>query len=267
MADWIEPPPRPCVGCSYCCKVAPCIPGFLVYGPGKPCGALRWDARGGRYLCGVVLDEPERTRDKLKEQMAIGAGCSSPLFNEERERMIQMTRGKIKDTHAGVRLVERLDGVVSLEELRKRLTDGDVEYLRRQSVTRSLCRTAAPDGTWVYMVVNRKTKSIITILTQELAEELYRQIGRDPRELKLVPPDLKQCQGEKREGGPYSFMTLGPIPPLKRCTNAPTVVVRETKPAEDGLQGSMSLCDECLEAFRKQNPHASYSVKEIKRDG
>lgn len=266
MADWAEPAPRPCVGCGYCCKVAPCIPGFMVYGPGKPCGALRWDARAGRYLCGIVLDEPERTRDRLKEQMAIGAGCSSPLFNEERERMI-MSRKQMKDTHAGVRLVERLDGVLSLDELRRRLKDGDVEYLRRQSVTRSLCRTRAPDGTWVYMVVNRKEKSIITILTQELAENLYREIGRDPRELQLEPPDPKRCQADKREGGPYSFMTLGPLPPMKRCKNKPTVIVKETKPGDDGLCGAMSLCDECLEAFRKMNPHAQYSVKELKRRG
>lgn len=265
MADWVEPPPRPCVGCGYCCKVAPCIPGFLVYGPAKPCGALRWDEEAGRYFCGIVLDEPERTKDKLKERMAIGAGCSSPLFNTERERTIEMQKSKRKETHAAARLVERLDAVLSMEELKKRLVSDQVEYLMRQSVTRSICRTRAPDKSWVYMVVNRKEKNIITILTHEHVKKLFEEHGRDPHELDLEPPDLERCQADKREGGPYSFMTLGPIPPLKRCTNKPTVVIRETKPAEDGLQGSMSLCDECLEAFRQLNPHASYSVKEIKR--
>lgn len=65
----------------------------------------------------------------------------------------------------------------------------------------------------------------------------------------LKPADLEQCQADKREGGPYSFMTLGPIPPMKRCTNKPSVVVKEIKPGKDGLMGSMSLCKDCFIQF------------------
>lgn len=63
------------------------------------------------------------------------------------------------------------------------------------------------------------------------------------KKVKLIPPDPKQCQAEERPGGPYSFMTLGPIPPLQRCRHRPVCIVKEIKPSKkDGQRGSMSLC-------------------------
>ena len=66
----------------------------------------------------------------------------------------------------------------------------------------------------------------------------------------LIPPDLLQCQAEVPNG--TNFMTLGGnIGGRVRCENAPAYVVYETKPAADGLMGSMSLCPSCLEVFKK----------------
>jgi hypothetical protein len=67
---------------------------------------------------------------------------------------------------------------MSLHELKERLKKGEVQYLARQSVTRSLCRTSAPDG-FIYMIVNRKRKSIITVLTEEQALIKMQEMGRD----------------------------------------------------------------------------------------
>jgi hypothetical protein len=51
----------------------------------SPCAGLVWDEAKGRFYCRAVLDEPARTRKQLKRRMAIGAGCSSSLFNTQRE--------------------------------------------------------------------------------------------------------------------------------------------------------------------------------------
>ena len=66
----------------------------------------------------------------------------------------------------------------------------------------------------------------------------------------LTPPDLERCQAEKPNG--HSFMTLGGRPGLERCTNKPTVIATEAKPGSDGLQGSMSLCEDCRQILIKQ---------------
>lgn len=63
-----------------------------------------------------------------------------------------------------------------------------------------------------------------------------------------IPPDTERCQVERLEG---SFMTLGPRR-MVRCDRAPTVVVKEVQTdAKDGERGSMSMCDQCLDVFRK----------------
>lgn len=77
--------------------------------------------------------------------------------------------------------------------------------------------------------------------------------SKNEKAKKLIPPDLKRCQAEI--GG--AFM-LGPG--RMRCENAPDVVVKETKPGEDGLCGSMSLCFSCFGAFQKQGLADSVKV-------
>lgn len=65
----------------------------------------------------------------------------------------------------------------------------------------------------------------------------------------LIPPDVDRCQAEKpNRAGPF---TLGGRPRLERCHAKPSVIALENRPAADGIQGSMSLCDACrLELVR-----------------
>lgn len=75
------------------------------------------------------------------------------------------------------------------------------------------------------------------------------------KKVKLIPPDPKQCQCEERTGD-YSFMTLGPIPPLKRCTEKPVCIVTELQASKkDGLRGSMSLCGRHLAVMMQRTPN------------
>lgn len=60
----------------------------------------------------------------------------------------------------------------------------------------------------------------------------------------LIPPDVERCQAEVPNR--HSFMTFGGAPGRRRCTNRPIVVAEDTIPGEDGHNGSMSLCLECL---------------------
>jgi len=78
----------------------------------------------------------------------------------------------------------------------------------------------------------------------------------------LIPPDHARCQAEERPGGPYSFMTIGPIPKMERCTAKPVCIATELKPGKDGLKGSMSLCGRHLAVlFEERGPH--FSIVEI----
>lgn len=70
----------------------------------------------------------------------------------------------------------------------------------------------------------------------------------------LTPPDLKCCQAEKPGNGPFTIG--GAIGNPKngyrvRCDAVPTVIVTEREPGDDGLCGSMSLCDGCHGEFQK----------------
>ncbi len=67
---------------------------------------------------------------------------------------------------------------------------------------------------------------------------------------KLIPPDLKRCQAERKNG---SFMSFG-LPDFIRCKNKPTHIVTEAPRDDKTEQGSMSLCAKCLVICLKQMP-------------
>jgi hypothetical protein len=77
----------------------------------------------------------------------------------------------------------------------------------------------------------------------------------------IQPVDTKRCQSEKPNG--HSFMTLGGVPGLVRCSNTPIVIVIEAVKGKDGLKGSMSLCDECLAVALKQLPEGYFDIINI----
>lgn len=83
---------------------------------------------------------------------------------------------------------------------------------------------------------------------------------------KLTPPDYECCQAEKPGNGP--FTVGGSIGNPKngyrvRCESKPRVIVTEREPAEDGSRGSMSLCEDCLTVFYKQQGREFADVEEI----
>jgi hypothetical protein len=51
-----------------------------------PCKSLVF--KDGRYWCGLVLEADESRRYFLMHDLAMGAGCTSSLFNTDREEMI-----------------------------------------------------------------------------------------------------------------------------------------------------------------------------------
>lgn len=72
-----------CVRSGFCCKKAPC-----PYGEGVPCVHLIPDpsSTAGQYLC-ARYDEISKDPGAYWSP-AFGAGCSSPLFNTDRERVL-----------------------------------------------------------------------------------------------------------------------------------------------------------------------------------
>lgn len=84
MTDgWINLRVEPCVGCGYCCMVAPCVLSHMRYGGGhKTCPGLHFE--GGRFWCLLARDS-----DKVKEHLYIGEGCSSSLCNSQRDAFLR----------------------------------------------------------------------------------------------------------------------------------------------------------------------------------
>lgn len=66
---------------------------------------------------------------------------------------------------------------------------------------------------------------------------------------KIAPLDVDRCQTEVPNGA--SFMTLGGVPGLVRCSNQPEFVLVEREPGEDGQNGAMTVCASCFDVFKK----------------
>ena len=79
---------KPCVGCGHCCQQAKCALGVLKYGGSSgPCPGLTWI--GNRYWCYPLMTADDDVRPRLSQALAIGAGCSSTLFNTKRDEAIK----------------------------------------------------------------------------------------------------------------------------------------------------------------------------------
>jgi hypothetical protein len=82
-----------------------------------------------------------------------------------------MKKNKFKEKHAGVRLVERMDGAVSLQELHARVANDDFEFVARLSKSRSLARAQFDPTLCIYFIINRDRRTIITVLSEAQAKE------------------------------------------------------------------------------------------------
>lgn len=86
----------PCMRSGYCCKAAPCLYGEVTSPTNRACKFLEeaGEIAPGvmRYACGkyawIMKNVPE---SQWKFSPAFGAGCSSPLFNEARNVIIDAT--------------------------------------------------------------------------------------------------------------------------------------------------------------------------------
>jgi len=73
------------------------------------------------------------------------------------------------DRHAAYRAATRTEGV-SIEDLRRRILAGEFEYLRRQTRTRTICKTVV-EAEDVYFIFDKVTSRIVTVLTEDQAQE------------------------------------------------------------------------------------------------
>lgn len=79
----------------------------------------------------------------------------------------------------------------------------------------------------------------------------------------IEPLDVSRCQAEVPNGA--SFMTLGGVPRLVRCTETPSIILVEREPGADGDHGAMTLCASCYAVFKKQAGTPRVHVYNIKR--
>jgi len=84
MIDGIKT--KPCVNCGYCCMLAPCtygerdkVTGWCVY-------LIKKEGVFEQYVCQKYKEISAQKGSWLHP--AFGAGCSSTLFNEQRNRVI-----------------------------------------------------------------------------------------------------------------------------------------------------------------------------------
>ena len=86
-------PHRPCIGCGYCCSKVRCALGASIHGAELgPCPSLHWD--GARHWCGLVLNAAGAARERLQAELAIGAGCCSPLNSLRRQLLADRAAGE-----------------------------------------------------------------------------------------------------------------------------------------------------------------------------
>src|SRR5262245_40470881 len=83
----------PCVGSGFCCKKSPCPHGERAPDTGWCIHLTPWegdDLGVPRYRCGRY--EYIRTQPGWELCPAFGAGCSSPLFNRDRDLVVLALR-------------------------------------------------------------------------------------------------------------------------------------------------------------------------------
>lgn len=71
-----------CLRCGYCCRKALCLMGWAngAQPEDEPCRFLIGE-RPGEHACQLIIDHPE-----WADEVAIGGGCSSTLYNNVREQ-------------------------------------------------------------------------------------------------------------------------------------------------------------------------------------
>jgi len=91
-----QAPIHPCVGCGYCCQKVQCVAGQSIYGLDEKgvCAGLKWDEQAEQYRCSLILETTGKANEAARTGLAIGAGCSSSLFNTQRDQQVVRLRRK-----------------------------------------------------------------------------------------------------------------------------------------------------------------------------
>jgi len=114
-----------CVGCGYCCKKAPCAIAVELFRlrPQDHCPALVH--HDGRYWCSLVENAKPEDQKRIKEDMAIGAGCSSSLLNTVRDDQVKKMEGRAKLLEAIQKTlsdIDEMDQDESTDHMRQKFT-------------------------------------------------------------------------------------------------------------------------------------------------
>ena len=78
----------PCRRCGFCCQQAMCLVGMLEAFRRSLISDLHEEIETCPFLKQVGFGFVCEVADDYLDQLAIGAGCCSPLFNTQREAMI-----------------------------------------------------------------------------------------------------------------------------------------------------------------------------------
>jgi len=111
-----------CVGCGYCCSIAPCTASVRLYPGAKVCPQLIWE--GERYRCGLMTISGT-IGPAYRLELAAGAGCCSNL-NPWRKNVKKRINTKIYN-----KLESTLDQITQLliRCLASQITSEDQMYL------------------------------------------------------------------------------------------------------------------------------------------
>ena len=80
-----------CIGSGFCCKKVRCWIGARVHGPGDNCPSLVY--KDGRYWCGEILRASGDEKERLINDLHVGAGCCASL-NTDRQVMLHQLRSR-----------------------------------------------------------------------------------------------------------------------------------------------------------------------------
>lgn len=79
-----------CIGCGYCCTKAPCPTSIKLLGANIiKCSFLYWE--NGRHWCSLITNTEKKVSNRYRMDLAIGAGCSSSMFNTFRKELKDRT--------------------------------------------------------------------------------------------------------------------------------------------------------------------------------
>lgn len=111
---------KPCVGCGFCCKKAPCSLAVRVFNATDSCPMLVWDEEQHRYFCDACR-KPGEIGARYREELYIGEGCCCGLNSDRQNIQPPITSHKVANPMSH-------DAQVLLAAVAKQWISSDVFY-------------------------------------------------------------------------------------------------------------------------------------------